>query len=38
MNYLLIFALVLLLGAWINLHAKRTKGKKRFQEETKKYF
>jgi hypothetical protein len=34
MNYLLIFALVLLLGAWINLHAKRTKGKKRFQEET----
>jgi hypothetical protein len=34
MNYLLIFAMVLLLGAWINLHGKRTKAKKRFQKET----
>jgi hypothetical protein len=35
MNYLLIVALVLLLGAWINFHAKRTKEEKRLQEETK---
>lgn len=34
MNYLLIFVMVLLLGAWIHLHGKRTRVKKRFQEET----
>ena len=30
----LIFFLALLIGAWINLHAKRTKEKKRLQKDT----
>ena len=34
MNYLLIFALMLLLGAWIRIHAKRTKEKDELQKET----
>jgi len=34
MNYLLIFALALLLGAWINIHAKRSKEKNKLQQET----
>jgi len=34
-DFILIFLLALLLGAWINLIVKRTKEKKRLQKETK---
>ena len=34
--HILIFALAFVLWAWLNLHARREKKKKRMQKETKK--